>query len=291
MSVVVTGATGQFGRHVIESLLSRGLPADEIVAGGRNLAKLADLAAAGVRVALLDYDDADTLAAAMNGADKVLVVSGTDFGRRVEQHASAARAAADAGARLVAYTSAPHADSTSLAMAAEHLATEQAIRALGVPFVFLRNGWYFENYTAQIPTYLAQGAVLGAAADGPISGAARAEQAEAAAVVLLGEGHEGAVYELGGDTPFTLTELAALVSAHSRQRIVYRDVSDAEFTAALQAAGLPAPVAHLYADTDRAIRAGELLIETADLRRLIGRPTSTLADAVAAFFAATAVRA
>jgi NAD(P)H dehydrogenase (quinone) len=282
MSIVVTGATGHLGRLVVRDLLERGLPAGQVVAGARRPQDLTDLADRGVRVARVDYDDSASLAAAFAGADKVLIVSGTDLGRRAGQHAAAATAARAAGAGLIVYTSAPHADTTPMRLAEEHLASERAIAALGTPYAFLRNSWYFENYTAQIPTYLERGAVLGAAGAGRISGAARADYAAAAAAVLATDGHYNAVYELGGDTAFTLAELADLVAGYSGKPVVYRDLPTAEYAGALEAAGMPAPVAATFADVDQAIRGGALLVETGDLSRLIGRPTSTLAAAVEA---------
>ena len=282
MTIVVTGATGQLGRLVVEQLLELGVTPDQVVAGTRRPEALADLADRGVRVALVDFDDPASLAAAFAGATKVLIVSGTDIGRRVGQHTAAAEAARAAGVGLIAYTSAPHADTTPMRLADEHRATEQAIAALGVPYTFLRNGWYFENYTAQIPTYLEHGAVLGAAGDGQVSGAARADYAAAAAAVLATDGHDNRVYELGGDTAFTLTELAETVADHSGKPVAYRDLPAAGFEAVLVAAGIPAPFAAILADVDESIRAGALLVQTGDLRRLIGRPTTTLASAVAA---------
>jgi NAD(P)H dehydrogenase (quinone) len=282
MSIVVTGATGQLGRLVVEDLLERGVAADQVVAGARRPQALSDLADRGVRVARVDYDDPASMAAAFAGAEKVLIVSGTDIGQRVRQHTAAAEAARAAGARLIAYTSAPYADTTPMRLADEHRGTEQAIAALGVPYTFLRNSWYLENYTAQIPTYLERGVVLGAAGDGRISGAARADYAEAAAAVLATEGHDNTVYELGGDTAFSLADLADLVARASGKPVVYRNLPAGEYAAALEAAGLPAPAAAIFADVDQSIQGGALLVETGDLSRLIGRPTSTLADAVQA---------
>ena len=282
MSIVVTGATGHLGRLVVENLLGRGVPADQIVAGGRALDRLAPLAERGVQVRRLDYADAGSLGAALDGASRVLLVSGSEMGQRLQQHTAVVEAARAAGVQLLAYTSAPYADTTTLTLAAEHAATEAVIRQSSVPFAFLRNSWYFENYTVQIPSYLEHGAVLGSAGDGRISGAARADFAAAAAAVLTGEGHTGKVYELGGDSSFSLPELAALVAEHSGKPVVYRDLPLAEFTKVLQAAGMPPEVAAIFADTDRSIREGELLVETGDLSRLIGRPTSSLSDAVAA---------
>jgi NAD(P)H dehydrogenase (quinone) len=282
MTIAVTGAGGHLGRLVVEDLLTRGVPADQIVAGTRRLEALNDLAARGVQVRHADFDDPASLGSTFAGAEKVLIVSGNDVGRRVAQHTAAATAATKAGARLVAYTSAPYADSTTMLLAAEHAATEAAIRALGVPFTFLRNSWYFENYTAQIPTYLEHGAVLGSAGDGRISGAARADYAAAAAAVLAGEGHEGRVYELGGDTSFTLADLAATVAEVSGKPVVYRDLPVEEFSAVLVGSGLPAPVAEVFADVDVSIAKGALLVDTGDLSRLTGRPTATLREAVQA---------
>ena len=282
MSVVVTGATGHLGRLVIENLLERGVTAEHIVAAGRAPDRIAALRDRGVVVRTLDYDEPSTLPAALDGAEKVLLVSGSEVGRRVPQHTAVAEAATAAGVRLLAYTSAPYADTTSMRLAEEHRETERVIRRTGVPFTFLRNGWYFENYTAQIPTYLEHGAVLGAAGDGRISGAARADFAEAAAAVLVGDGHENAVYELGGDDSFSLAELAALVARLSGKPVEYRNLPEAELAAILEQAGLPAPIAATLADVDRAVAQGALEIRTGDLSRLIGHATSSLADAVAA---------
>ncbi len=280
MSLVITGATGGLGRLVVESLLAAGVPASEIVAGGRNLDAIADLAERGVDVRRIDFDDAGSLASGLAGATKVLIVSGSDVGRRAPQHLAAARAALDAGATHLVYTSAPKATTTSMLLAADHAATEQALVELGAPLTVLRNGWYFENYTAQLPTYLAVGAVVGAAGEGRISGADRADYAAAAAAVLTGAGHEGKVYELGGDTSFSLAELAAVVSAVTGRQIGYQAVSQAELEAILVGVGLPAPFAAVLADVDRAIAASELVVSTGDLARLIGRPTGTLTAAV-----------
>jgi NAD(P)H dehydrogenase (quinone) len=282
MSLVIAGATGHLGRLVVENLLDRGVPADQIVAGGRSLDRLAPLAERGVQVRRLDYADADSVTAALDGATKVLLISGNEIGLRVQQHTAVAEAALAAGVELLAYTSAPYADTTTMKLAAEHAATEAAIRQVGVPFTFLRNGWYFENYTAQIPGYLEHGAVIGSAGEGRISAAARSDFAAAAAEVLVSAGHAGKAYELGGDTSFSLGELAALVTDVSGKPVVYRDLPLAEFASALEAAGMPADFAAVYADVDRSIRAGELLIESGDLSRLIGRPTSPLSAAVAA---------
>jgi NAD(P)H dehydrogenase (quinone) len=281
MTIVVTGATGKLGRFAVESLLERGVPAAEIVATGRSTDKLADLAERGVTVRHADYTDRAGLKEAFAGADTLLLVSGSAVGERVVQHRNAVDAARDAGVSLIVYTSAPKADHTALLLAAEHRVTEEYIRASGVPFVFLRNSWYIENWTDQIATQLEHGAVLGAAGEGRVSGATRRDFGEAAAAVLTTDGHEGAVYELGGDHAFTLTEYAAELSKQSGKPVVYSDLPVDAYTKTLIGFGLPEPVAVVIADSDAGIVRGDLLSESGDLSRLLGRPTTPLATAIA----------
>ena len=281
-TIAVAGATGHLGRLAVEALLSRGVPAAEIVATGRDLDKLKDLTDRGMRPARVDYADPVGLREAFTGVRKLLFVSGSEVGQRIPQHTAVIEAAKEAGVELVAYTSAPHADTSSMRLVSEHRATEELLRASGLPFTLLRNSWYHENYTAQIPVYLRFGVVTGAAGQGRISAAARADYAEAAAAVLTTEGHAGAVYELGGDTGFTLTELAEEVSRQTGQQVTYRDLSQADLEEVLRGAGLPDPLAAILADVARAVAEGELQVDTGDLSRLIGRPTTPLSEAVAA---------
>jgi NAD(P)H dehydrogenase (quinone) len=182
---------------------------------------------------------------------------------------------------LVAYTSTLQADTAATIIGATHRATEEYLRERRVPSVLVRNGWYLENYTAQLPGILQTGAVIGAAGQGRVSAASRADYAEAAAVVLTTQSHVGAVYELGGDEAFTLTELAAAISAAAGKQITYTDLSAQELARVLAGAGLPADLADVLADADRGLSRGELFTDSGDLGRLIGRPTTPLADAVA----------
>jgi NAD(P)H dehydrogenase (quinone) len=281
MSTVVTGATGKLGGLVVDALLERGIPANQIVAGGRNADRLKELQARGVRTARIDLNDRDSLRRAFRGADKLLLVSGTETGQRVRQHRNAISAANDAGVGLVAYTSIVRADSTTLILAAEHRATEDMLRESQLPFVFLRHSWYMENYTSQIPVYLRQRAILGCADDGRVSAATHADLAGAAAAVLTSEGLDHAVYELGGDDAFTMSELAAEISTQTGQTVQYQDFSVDAYTKLLVRGGVPPADAALIADGDRGVAAGELLVETGDLSRLIGRPTERLSEAIA----------
>jgi len=204
----------------------------------------------------------------------------------VRQHQNVIDAAARAGVGLLAYTSIANAGTTTMRLAEEHQATEAAVRASGLPFVLLRNSWYIENYTDQLGTILASGALLGSAGDGRVSAATRADYAAAAAAVLVSEGHAGRAYELGGDHAFTLAELAAEIGAQAGRDIGYRDLPEAEYAQVLAGFGIPEPVAAILADSDRGLARGDLFVDSGDLRRLIGRPSTALHDAVAAALAA-----
>ncbi len=281
MTILVTAASGHLGRLVVDALLRRGVAPSEIVATARKPEVVTDLAELGVEVRRAVYDEPASLDVAFAGADRLLFVSGSEVGARIPQHRNVVDAAVRAGVGLVAYTSITRADTSDLALAAEHRATEGMLEASGLRHVFLRNSWYLENYTAQLPTYLEHGAVLGAARDGRVSAATRADYADAAAAVLAGDDHAGHAYELGG-TAFTLTELAATVARVSGTEVVYRDLPVEDYAVALVAAGLPEGYAQALADSDRGIAAGALFTDTGDLERLIARPTTSLEDAVRA---------
>ena len=282
MTIVITGATGQLGRLVVEALLNRNVPAEQIVAVGRNLAKIADFAEQGVQVLPIDYNDADSLHQAFKDAEKVLLVSGSEVGQRIEQHRKAIDAAREAGVGLIAYTSIANADTTGMQLAAEHQATEQALRDSGLPFTLLRNSWYLENYTDQLAVQLQYGSVLGSAGDGKVSAATRADYAQAAAEVLLRDDQAGKVYELGGDEPFTLSDLAGEVSAATGTPVKYQDLPVEQYAQALVDAGLPEAYAAILADSDLGIARGDLLVTSGDLSSLIGRPATPMREAVQA---------
>lgn len=283
MPIVVTGATGRLGRLTVDALLRRGIPAADIIATGRDIAGIKDLADRDITVRRADFADTDGLADAFAGADRLLLISASvPVGERVANHRRVIDAAASAGVSLVAYTSTTQADTATTVIGATHGETEAYLRDRGIPSVLLRNSWYLENYTSQLPQILQNGAVVGAAGEGRISAASRADYAEAAAVVLTTEGHTGAVYELGGDESFTLTELAAAISAAAGTQVAYADLPVTGFAQALAAAGLPAELAEVLADADRGMNRGEMYTDSGDLRRLIGRPPVTLAEALAA---------
>ncbi|MEV8324719.1 SDR family oxidoreductase [Kitasatospora sp. NPDC056731] len=276
---VVTGATGQLGRLVVEGLLAA-VPASEVAVAVRSAEKAADLAARGVAVRVVDYDDPATLAGAFAAGDRVLLISGSEVGRRIPQHRAVVDAVRAAGVALFAYTSAPGA--ATFRLADEHKATEELIRASGLPSVLLRNGWYTENYLGDAAGTVARGVVLGSAGDGRVATAPRKDYADAAVAVLLGEGHEGRVYELSGDAAWSLAELAAELALVSGQPVAHQDVAPAEHLAALVGAGLPEGFAEVLVDVDAGIARGELAGTPGDLAGLIGRPTVPLAESVRA---------
>ncbi|MFL5382861.1 MAG: SDR family oxidoreductase [Longimicrobiaceae bacterium] len=280
--IAVTGATGHLGRLAIENLLERGVPAGRIVALVRSPEKAKELAERGVQVRQADYTRPETLGPALQGVETLLLVSANEVGQRLAQHRNVVEAARQAGVKLIAYTSILKADTSRMQLAGEHLATEELIRASGIPFVFLRNGWYLENYTGNLGPALEHGALLGSADDGRVSAAARADYAAAAAAVVTEPGHENRVYELGGDEAFTLAELTEVISRESGKPVEYRNLPEEEYAGVLASFGVPDPFPRVLADSDRGLARGELFTDSGDLRRLIGRPTTTAREAVAA---------
>ncbi|MBT2060014.1 SDR family oxidoreductase [Enterobacter hormaechei subsp. xiangfangensis] len=282
--IAITGATGQLGQlgqHVIEELLKT-VPASQIVAIVRNPAKAEALRQQGVVVRQADYTDEAAFTTALNGVDKLLLISSSEVGRRAVQHQNVINAAKAAGVKFIAYTSLLHADKSPLGLHVEHVETENALAASGVPYALLRNGWYTENYLASAPPALEHGVFMGAAGEGKIASATRADYAAAAAKVISEEGHAGKVYELAGDNAWTLSELAAELSKQSGKPVTYQNLSEADFAAALKGVGLPAGLAEMLADSDTGASKGGLFDDSRTLSKLIGRPTTSLAESVKA---------
>jgi NAD(P)H dehydrogenase (quinone) len=282
MSIVVTAATGHLGNLVIDELLQR-VPAGQVVAVARNAEKAAPIADCGVEVRIADYNDPAALAKAFGAGDTVLLISGLEP-NRLDQHKSIIAIAKEAGVARIAYTSVLGGPEADFELATDHRATEQAILDSGLPYTFLRNGWYNEVYTDQIPVQLANG-VVGSAGDGRIGSAARRDYAAAAAVVLTGDGHEKKAYELNGDAAWTLTEYAAELAKQSGKDVAYSNLSAKDHVQVLVGAGLPEPLAQMFGGVDAAIERGLLAGRGSDLARLIGRPTTPIADSIAAALA------
>lgn len=278
--ILVTGASGQLGRLVIDNLLNT-TPANQIVAAVRNPEKVVDLAEKGIQVRQADYSDLDSLVAAMQGVEKVLLVSSSEVGQRTAQHSNVINAAKQASVALIAYTSILNADKSPLILAKEHVETENLLAESGLPYVLLRNGWYSENYTMGVAGALEHG-VVGCAEDGKLSTAARADYAAAAAAVLVKDGQAGKVYELAGDNAFTLSEYAAAISKVSGKTVAYQNVPETEFTKILVSVGLPEGFAAVLADSEAGAAKGGLFSDSKDLSTLIGRPTTSIEDSIKA---------
>ena len=276
--IAVTGATGQLGRLVIAALKNQASPG-EVIALARNSATAQG---PGVPARAADYSQPATLDAALQGIDTLLLVSSSEIGQRTAQHRNVIEAAGRAGVSRLVYTSLLHADRSPISLAAEHVETEATLKASGIAYTILRNGWYTENYTGSVAGALAGGAFIGSAGNGRISAATRADFADAAAAVLTGSGHEGRTYELAGDTSFSLAELAAEISRQTARALPYVNLPEAEYAATLAGFGLPEFLAKGLAAWDVDASRGALFDEGRELSRLIGRPTTSLAEAVAA---------
>jgi NAD(P)H dehydrogenase (quinone) len=282
MSLIVTAATGQLGPLVVEALLARGTAPADIVATGRSLDKLAPFASRGVNVAVLDYDDPSTVAAVVKPGDTLLLVSGSELGKRVAQHTAVIEAAKAAGVARIVYTSAPAATTSALVLAPEHKGTEEALVASGVPFTILRNGWYTENYASEIEKGRETGAITASVGDGRVASASRRDYAEAAAVVLAGQGYEGEVFELSGDVAWNFDQLAVTIGTIVGREVVYSRLTPDEHAALLVSFGLDAGTVGFVVGLDGNIRDGLLGVTSGDLGRLIGRATTPLAEGLAA---------
>jgi len=282
MSLIITGATGKLGRLVADSLLANGTPASDIIATGRSIDKLADLAARGVTVAELDYAKPETVTAVVKPGDTLLLVSASEPGGRADLHAAVIAAAKDAGIARIVYTSAPKATTSELVLAPDHKATEEVLVASGVPFTILRNGWYTENYAGEIEKARESGAIVASVGEGRVASASRKDYADAAAVVLAGDGHEGSIYELSGDTAWNFDDLAAVIAGVVGRDVVFTNLTPAAHTELLLSFGLDAGTAGFVVALDGNIRDGILAETSGDLARLIGRPTTPLAEGLAA---------
>jgi len=276
MKIAVTGATGQLGSLVVEQLKKR-VSGENIVALVRTPEKAAKL---GVEARAFDYNQPEGLSDALKGIDRLVLISGSEIGQRARQHANVIDAAKKAGVKWIVYTSLLHADTSSLSLAGEHQATEKALKESGIAYTLLRNGWYTENYTGSIEGALGAGAFIGSAGNGKIASATRADFAEAAAVAVTDESHKGKVYELAGDKAYTLADLAAEVSKQSGKNIPYNNLPESEYANILKNVGLPETFANAIASWDTSASKGDLFDDSRQLSKLIGRPTTPLADTV-----------
>ncbi len=277
--ILVTGASGQLGRLVLAALAEK-VGANNVIAAVRSPEKAQDLAQQGFEVRHADYEKPASLQAALQGVEKVLLISSSEIGQRAPQHQAVIDAAREQGVSLLAYTSILNATSSPLALAQEHVATEHALAASGVPFVLLRNGWYLENHLAGAQQAVDMGAVFGAAEDGKFSSATRADYAQAAAEILTRPNQAGKVYELAGSEGFTLTEYAAALSDVSGKSVNYTNLDESQYRGALIGAGLPEGFAAILADSDAQAAKGALFSTSQDLETLLSRKTTSMREAL-----------
>ena len=278
MSIVITAASGQLGRLVVSDLLRRGVAPSDIVAGTRSLESVKDLAETGVRTAILDYDQPDTVATAVSPGDTLVLISGNDLANRDRQHADVIAAAKRAGVAHLIYTSGLRASESPSPIAASHAVTEDAVRTSGIPFTLLRNGWYTENYARSIDAVRATGVLLASVGDGRVASATRRDFAEAVGAVVTTDGHPGTTYELSGDVAWSYDELAAALGEVLGRDVTYQSVTPEQHLATLTEAGVPEPMAAVAVAVDAGIRAGAFAFTNGDLARLLGRPTTTLLE-------------
>ncbi|AKP51613.1 SDR family oxidoreductase [Cyclobacterium amurskyense] len=281
MKIAVTGASGKLGRLVIEELKER-TSAENIVALVRNPQKVADL---GVEAREFDYDQAAQQSTTLKGVDKLLLISGNEIGKRLPQHINVIEAAKNAGIKTIVYTSLLKADSSTLGLAGEHIGTEEVLKKSGIPHVILRNGWYTENYTESLQAVIGLGTLYGSSGDGKISSATRGDYAAAAATVLTSEGQEGKVYELAGDEAFTMSDYAAEISRQTGKDIPYVNLPESDYAQALIKSGLPEGLAQFLASSHVSTEKGDLFDDGHQLSKLIGRPSTSLSEAISAALA------
>ena len=275
MKIAVTGATGKLGQLVVNGLLKKG-PSDKIIAVVRDQKKAQPLVKRGAEARVAHYGDPVALKAAFSGVDRLLLISSSEVGKRTEQHKNVIDAAKAAGVKHIMYTSAPKATTTALVVAPEHKATEENILKSGMKYTILRNNWYTENYKDRVETARKTGAVVAAAGEGRVASATRADYAAGAVEVLLGTGHEGKIYELGGDHAWDFNELAETIEKIIGKPVAYKSVDVPTLLNILKEAGLDEGIAGFMAAVDGNIAEGALSEVTGELSRLIGRPTTPL---------------
>ncbi len=278
MSIVVPATSGHLGRLIVTELLDRGVPAGDIVAGARNLDAITDLAEAGVRTTVIDYDDPSTVEAALSSGDTFVLISGKDLAKRQRQHADAIAAAKRAGAGHIVYTSGLRAAQSPSPIAASHAPTEDDVRDSGLPFTIMRNGWYTENYAATIPAVRDSGVLLASVGEGRVASATRRDFAQAVGAVVTSDGHLGKTYELSGDVAWDYSDLAAALSEVLGREVAYQAVSSEDHLQVLKGAGVPEQFAEMSVAVDAGIAAGAFAYQNGDLALLIGRPTNPLVE-------------
>lgn len=279
-TLLVTGATGQLGKLVLDQLLASGVAPSRIIATSRDTAKLADYIARGVQARVADFDDPASLDQAFAGADRILIIS-TDAldqpGKRLKQHLAAVAAAKKAGAKHIVYTSMPSPETSVIPFAPDHLGTENAIKATGIPYTILRNGWYMENLFMALPHALETGQWYSSSGEGRLAHIARADAAKAAAAALASSTGESQTYTLTGGELRSTDEIAALVAKATGKPLNVVHISDEALAGGLKSAGLPDFLIPIVVSFDANTRGGHIDMVTSDVTALTGATPVTLA--------------
>jgi NAD(P)H dehydrogenase (quinone) len=279
-TLLVSGAAGHMGERVVAHLIgAQKVPASRIVAGTRAPEKLASLEASGIAVRRLDFEDSSSLAAALRGVDRMLLIS-TDAidrpGRRLAQHRAAIEAAKAAGVRHVVYTSMPNPQSSLITFAPDHLGTERALAASALGWTVLRMNWYMENLLGSLPSALAMGKWYTAAGEGRVGYVSREDCARAAAAALAASDGPNSRLDVTGPQSLSVSEIAAIVGRIASKPLEVVQQSDDERKRALGAAGLPEPIVALVVSIEASIRAGKLDIASDTVERLTGSAPEAL---------------
>jgi NAD(P)H dehydrogenase (quinone) len=285
-TLLVTGASGQFGRLAVAELLAQG--ATRVVAGTREIAELADLQQQGVELRHVDFNDPQSLVSGFAGIDRVLIVSTDGIGTRIAQQTTAVQAAKTAGIKHIVYTSAPAArPNPEAGLAEEHFWTEVAIAQSGLDFTILRNHMYAENNLMDAGQVIASGQLFGLLGDRGTVYVTRADTARTAAGALLGA--EGKLIEdVTGPAAITNAERAEIYAAASGKPVRNIAVSPAELTAGMVAAGLPEPLAKILVAFQIDAVLGYHSVVTDTVERYSGRKPQSFAEFLAAHLQALA---
>ncbi|MFD3164332.1 NmrA family NAD(P)-binding protein [Herpetosiphon sp. NSE202] len=277
--VAITGAAGQLGRLVLQEVLAK-VGANQVVAITRDPAKLADVAAQGVKVVAGDFNDPASLTAALAGVERVLLISIDVVGsERVRLQTGAVKAIADAGVKHIVYTSATNPAAAPMEFVREHAATEEAIKASSLSYSFLRNNFYFETITDKVKGALASGVIAAAAGDAAAGLVARADCAAAAAAALVSDSTASEVYNITGPVSLTHKAIAETVAEFAGRDVVYQPIDAASAQQQLEQYGLPAPVAGFVVAIDHdLIGSGALDVVSNDVERLTGKPAQSLGE-------------
>lgn len=277
--ILVTGATGQLGKEVIQQLISRG-SSNSIAALARDPEKVSDLKEKGVEIRIADYDSYESLVAAFQGVDKLYFVSGNDINNRLEQHKNVVKAAKEAKVGHIFYTSFTRKNETSdspIAFLSEsHIKTEQLIKESGISYTILKHTVYMEILPMFLGDKIAEsGTIYLPAGSGRVSFLTRNDMALLAAALLDKDTTQSSEYEVAGSSTTSFTEIAEQLSTVFGKKIGYVSPSNQEYASTLTNAGVPAEYVGLMAGFAEGFKQGEFDVTSNLISEITGKtPTS-----------------